>query len=112
MSFTVDDREFTAGVTTLMHRWRLNTREGMSRYGQAAVAAMRSHIHDVSGELAGSLKVEEHFNQDPPYIEVGAFETGPNPHGLHDEYGTSKMAARPFGRPGLIEAEREFIVEP
>jgi len=112
MPFTVDDRAFMSGVSDLMERWRQNTRKGMTRYGDAAAEGMKRHIHSESGELAASVGIQEHLDQDPPYLEVGAFETGPDPHGLYVEYGTSKMAAEPFARPALIEAGREFIVEP
>lgn len=112
--FTVDDRDFLAGVSALKQRWSQNTQAGMRRFGESAAAFMRSHIDSKSGELAGAVRVEEHFDQgDQPYLEVGAFEEGAaDPHGLYTEFGTSKETARPFARPGLEEATRDFTVDP
>lgn len=111
---TVDDKAFMSGFADHAKRMRVNSKAGMRRYGQAAVSFMKAHIDSKSGELAGAVRVEEHFDQgDQPYLEVGAFEEGtPNPHGLYTEFGTSKERARPFARPGLEEAARDFTVDP
>jgi len=101
-----------AGFAAMTEHDRKQSHTGMRRYGTAAADAMRRHIHSESGDLAASVGVEDHTNEDPPYVEIGAFETAPNPHGLFDEFGTVKMAARPFARPGLLEAESEFQIDP
>jgi hypothetical protein len=112
--FTVDDRAFMAGFSAMTDHFRKNSQTGMRRFGEAAATFMRSHIDSKSGELAGSVGVQEHFDQgDHPYLEVGAFEEGAaDPHGLYTEFGTSRETARPFARPGLEEAARDFTVDP
>jgi hypothetical protein len=111
--FTVDDSKFMAGLSGYVARARTETQAGMRRYGDSVVTFARAHISSKSGELAGALKVDEHFNEgDEPYLEVGAFEDGAaDPHGLYTEFGTSKETARPFIRPALEEASRDFTVE-
>jgi len=109
---TIDDRAFMSAFAAMTARDRKNSREGMKRYGAAATAAMRRHIHSDSGDLAASVGIEDHTGDDPPWVEIGAFETAPDPHGLFDEFGTIHMAPRAFARPGLLEAEHEFVVDP
>jgi hypothetical protein len=112
-SIKVDDSQFMAAFAGLVQTDREKSHQAMSNYGEAAVGFMRRHIDSKSGELAGSLRVEEHFDGegDQPWVEVGAFEDGTaDPHGLYTEFGTSKEAARPFARPGLEEAGRDFRI--
>jgi len=110
--FELDDREFMQAFGALMKRWSKNSRAGVRRYGDAVVTFARSHIDSKSGELAGAVRVDDHLEEDPPYIEVGAFEDGAaDPHGLYTEFGTSKEAARPFMRNSLDEAARDFTVD-
>jgi len=110
--WTVDDREFMQAFDALMKRWSKNARAGVRRYGDAVVEAARRHIHSVDGELAGALVVEDHLQGDQPYIEVGTDESqAAKPHGLFVEFGTIHMAPRPFMRPALLEAERDFTVD-
>ncbi len=110
--FTLDDGAFMQALDALMKRWNKNSRAGVRRYGGAVITFARAHIDSRSGELAGALQVDDHLEENPPYIEVGAFEEGAaDPHGLYTEFGTSKETARPFMRPALLEAERDFIVD-
>jgi hypothetical protein len=111
--FTVDDREFAQALDALMKRWSKNSRAGVRRYGDAVVTFARSHIDSKSGELAGSIGVEDHLEENPPFIEVGAFETEDPKlrHAAETEFGTSKETARPFLRPSLEEAVRDFTVD-
>jgi len=113
MGFHVDDRAFTEAVSSLMGRWRKNTRVGMRRYGDLVAERMRRRIHSDSGELVSRVGVVDHTDEEPPYIEVGAFEADSlDPHGIFDEFGTIHMAPRPFARPAFLESDRDFTVEP
>lgn len=110
--FELDDREFMQAYDALMKRWSKNSRAGVRRYGEAVVTFARTHIDSKSGELAGAVRVDDHLEENPPYIEVGAFEEGAaDPHGLYTEFGTSRETARPFMRPALEEAVRDFTVD-
>lgn len=111
MSFQLDDREFMQALDALLKRWGKNYRAGVKRYAEAVAESAKSHISSKSGELAGSIKVEDHLEETPPYIEVGAFEDGSDPHAIYEEFGTSKESPRPFMRPALLEAERDFKVD-
>lgn len=57
---------------------------------------------DNPGELRDSLSVEV---QDDGSVRVGSFGV---PYAKYDEFGTSKMRARPFMRPALARARHAF----
>src|ERR1700674_948351 len=96
----------------LAKRWIRNQLAGGRRYADATAEAAKRHIKSMSGELADSIKVEDHLGEDPPWLEVGAFEQGAaNAHGIHEEFGTSRESPHPFMRPALEEAVGEFRVD-
>jgi len=55
----------------------------------------KQHVHVLSGETRDSLELTE----TPDGIEVGSRL----PKALYEEYGTTKMSARPFMRPAIAE---------
>lgn len=106
---TVDTRAFQAGMNSRLQTIGQQTRDAARRYMESARERAAAHIHSVSGELAGSLQVDDHLDEKPPYIGLVAKETGPgHPHGVEHEFGTSDQAPHPFLRPALEEARADF----
>lgn len=71
-------------------------------------SALRNEIHNAApadeGELKGSLE-ELHPKPTRGIVRVNA------PHGIHVEYGTSRMKAQPFIRPSAKKVRARFLGE-
>lgn len=108
MTVVVDDRAFRAGLNAFVEKLRQEARSSARRYAESVVTFSVGHIHSASGDLAGAMGTDDHLNEEPPYIIVGAFESDDHPHALETEFGTFKEAAEPFFRPALDEAVRDY----
>jgi len=135
-----DDRAFQAAYTSTVQGFRASCRAAILDYGNAAAAAMIRHINITDSEsgIASTVAVENHLEEDKPFIYVGAMESGKGVsrafralsrsrqkaghrgiavegayhfHGLFLEFGTKYMSPRPFGRPGFLEAESAYVVK-
>ncbi len=111
MTVVVDDRAFRAGLNAYLERLKRSGRDAARHYADSVVTFSVAHIKSASGDLAGAMGVDDHLEEEPPYIIVGAFETDDHPHALETEFGTFKEQARPFFRPALDEAVRDFTVK-
>lgn len=101
--------EFTNSIETL----KLQLHESLPQIVLAAANIVFDEIsgripHD-TGDLAGHLDETENNPGNASFVTVEIGQSGPGGiehKGIFLEYGTSKMAARPFFRPG-VDASRE-----
>ena len=74
----------------------------MQRAGEAGVEAARAQVPVKTGRTKASSEFTYDRSSQTLRISAGT------PWSLHVEMGTSRVAARPFLRPGLIAAGRAF----
>lgn len=104
-SIDVDAAGFLAGLQAAIAGIKLETAADLQRLGQKAARNMRQLAPVDTGRLRNSIGVTNGSDSRGPYVDVGPTTD----YAIHVEFGTSRMAAQPFVRPGLAEALRDGL---
>jgi HK97 gp10 family phage protein len=112
----IKTRRQYGSLDSVVKNMRSNSSKATYEFARAVAAGARARIqnayppaslpgnppHQRSGELLRSIRREK-VGEAEHQVVVGA------EHGAYVEYGTRKMAARPFFRPAVEEAKRKFL---
>lgn len=101
----LDTDEFLDGLERAIRKAKLHSAEDLKDFGaHAADTIALLAPSGPTGQLEEGIDYKMGKDQHGPYVDVISREF----YGHFSEFGTSKMRARPFFRPGLARAAQAF----
>lgn len=100
VEFDVDGGAFLAGLAAKLQELELRTEGDVLRLGHKAARNMRQLAAVDTGRMRNSIGVNTGRDGRGMYVDVGPSVE----YAIFVEYGTSRMEAQPFVRPGLAQA--------
>lgn len=104
MRVDFDTKPFVAGVATAVEDLEREGEQAVDRAGTSAGERAAALAPVKTGELRDSMEVIEGRDDRGFFVEVRFGSS----HATENEFGTTRMRARPFLRPALAEAAAQF----
>lgn len=98
--FELDDDAFLLAIADAADVLQRTGEADLEQLAELAVDRMVDYVPVDTGELRDSLDARPGRDENGFFVDVGSFD---NDHNWYVEFGTSKMAAQSYQRPGLAE---------